>query len=77
MLSNISDILQDPMDLSMVEQRLEAGFYITLEIFQADVRRIFSNARIYNAADTIYAKLANKLEAYFDHYLASHLVFTH
>ena len=31
--------------------------------------------REYNAPDTIYCKLANKLEAIFNHSLASHLVF--
>jgi hypothetical protein len=32
------------------------------------------NPRIYNAADTPYCKLAAKLQAQLDHYLASHLV---
>ena len=64
------------MDLSKIEARLEGGkFYITLEIFQADVRRIFKNAHLYNAVETYWYKAATRLESFFDHYLASHLTF--
>ena len=44
--------------------RLEAGgFYITLDIFTADVRRMCANARIYNAVHTIYVQYANKVRS--------------
>jgi hypothetical protein len=34
------------MDLSLIWERLQGGgYYLTLEIFLADVRRIFSNCR--------------------------------
>ncbi|KAK9812998.1 hypothetical protein WJX72_007034 [[Myrmecia] bisecta] len=70
------DIIKDPMDLSLIEKRLNSkAFYLTLDIFMADMRRIFTNCRIYNAADTIYAKIATKLEAHFDHYMNSHLIY--
>ena len=60
-------IIKDPVDIRTLGSRLQSGdYYATLDMFAADVRRMFSNARIYNAADTVYAKLASKLEAAFD-----------
>ena len=53
---------QDPVDLSRMQARLEAGaYYIALDIFTADVRRMCANARIYNAAHTIYVQYANRV----------------
>ncbi len=55
---------QDPVDLSLMQARLEAGaYYITLDIFTADVRRMCANARIYNAAHTIYVQYANRVRS--------------
>jgi histone acetyltransferase len=48
-------------------------FYSTLDVFVADARRIFSNARAYNAADTIYSKLATRLEGELDAMLAARI----
>lgn len=64
------------MDLSMIKQRLDSRhYYVTLHIFIADVNRMCANARIYNSAETIYFKMANKLEAFLDEYIHSHVVF--
>lgn len=73
-------IIKDPMDLSTVAARLEGGqqgrpFYTTLDLFVADVRRIFSNCRIYNAADTVYSKLSTRCEADFDALVAARVQF--
>jgi histone acetyltransferase len=66
---------QDPMDLSTMDARLKrANYYTTLDIFVADFRRIVDNCRVYNLPDTVYNKLAAKLEAAFDCYLASHVI---
>ena len=65
---------QDPIDLSTVGERLAAGFYGSLEMFAADLRRMFANARVYNAPETHYFKIAGRLEAFFNEHLASHLV---
>jgi hypothetical protein len=37
-------------------------YYITLDLFVADVRRISSNCRYYNSPDTEYYKAAHRLE---------------
>jgi histone acetyltransferase len=69
-------IIRDPMDLATVEARLGSrAFYTTLDLFVADVRRIFTNCRIYNAADTVYSKLASRVEADFDALVASRVTF--
>lgn len=68
--------MQDPVDLTLIEQRLKSrDYYVTLHIFVADVNRMCANARIYNSAETIYFKMANKLEAFLDEYIHAHVVF--
>mmetsp|Transcript_15954 Transcript_15954/g.41384 ORF Transcript_15954/g.41384 Transcript_15954/m.41384 type:complete len:482 (+) Transcript_15954:131-1576(+) len=65
------EIIKDPVDMKLIEARLKTKcYYITLDIFTADFKRMFSNCRIYNAAETIYAKLSLKLEAFFEYYLS-------
>ncbi|KAL0437415.1 UNVERIFIED_CONTAM: Histone acetyltransferase GCN5, partial [Sesamum radiatum] len=53
------DIIKDPMDLKTMSKRVESEqYYVTFEMFVADVRRMFSNARTYNSPETIYYKCA-------------------
>lgn len=42
-----SDVIKAPMDLSTMEARLDSRqFYITLDIFVADMNRIFNNSKV-------------------------------
>ncbi|XP_057438608.1 histone acetyltransferase GCN5 isoform X1 [Lotus japonicus] len=60
------DIIKDPMDLKTMSKRVESEqYYVTFEMFVADVRRMFANARTYNSPETIYYKCASRLEAHF------------
>ncbi|GAV81026.1 Bromodomain domain-containing protein/Acetyltransf_7 domain-containing protein [Cephalotus follicularis] len=60
------DIIKDPMDLKTMSKRVESEqYYVTFEMFVADVKRMFANARTYNSPDTIYYKCATRLEAHF------------
>ncbi|KAK4766898.1 hypothetical protein SAY86_014649 [Trapa natans] len=60
------DIIKDPMDLKTMSKRVESErYYVTLEMFIADVKRMFANARTYNSPETIYYKCATRLEAHF------------
>ncbi|KAK9789042.1 hypothetical protein WJX73_005921 [Symbiochloris irregularis] len=69
-------IIKDPIDLgTMKELALKGGHYITLGIFIADMRRMCQNARVYNAADTLFYKLADKMEALFEQFVNGHLTF--
>ncbi|CAL0326874.1 unnamed protein product [Lupinus luteus] len=59
-------IIKDPMDLKTMSKRVESEqYYVTFEMFVADVRRMFSNARTYNSPETIYYKCSTRLEAHF------------
>lgn len=60
------DVIPDPISLQDIRARLDTGnYYVTLELFEADVQRIFANARRYNAPDTPFAKSAARLSAMF------------
>ncbi|OAY61605.1 hypothetical protein MANES_01G202300v8 [Manihot esculenta] len=61
------DIIKDPMDLKTMSKRVESEqYYVTFDMFVADVKRMFANARTYNSPDTIYYKCATRLEAHFE-----------
>lgn len=54
------------LDLKTMSKRVESEqYYVTLEMFVADVKRMFANARTYNSPDTIYYKCATR----HDHFL--------
>ncbi|KAH8288251.1 hypothetical protein KR044_006088, partial [Drosophila immigrans] len=59
------DIIKYPMNLSKMEQRLTAGYYCTRHLFNADMTRIFTNCRLYNAAGTDFYRCATTLERYY------------
>ncbi|KAF4358095.1 hypothetical protein F8388_009378 [Cannabis sativa] len=60
------DIIKDPMDLRTLSKRVESEqYYVTLEMFIADVKRMFVNARTYNSPETIYYKCSTRLETHF------------
>ena len=72
----VESLPQDPVDLSLIKKRLDSKtYYITLNMFAADVSRMCANARVYNNAETIYFKLANRIEEFLEEYLHSHLVY--
>ncbi|KAE8149250.1 GCN5-related histone actyltransferase [Aspergillus avenaceus] len=57
-------VIESPMDLSTMEERLENDSYSTPKDLVNDLKLIFSNCRKYNDATTVYAKCAIKLEKY-------------
>ncbi|KAF3436227.1 hypothetical protein FNV43_RR23319 [Rhamnella rubrinervis] len=55
------DIIKDPMDLRTMLKRVDSEqYYVTLEMFIADMKRMFANARTYNSPDTIYYKCSTR-----------------
>lgn len=46
-------------------ERLKAGYYVTRRLFIADMTRIFTNCRIYNASNTPFYECAVNLQQYF------------
>lgn len=58
------EVIKEPMDLSTMEQKLEADQYEQLEDFLYDSRLIFNNCRSYNNETTTYYKNATRLEKF-------------
>lgn len=58
------DVIKEPMDLSTMENKLEADQYNTPEDFIKDAKLVYDNCRKYNTENTPYTKCANKLEKF-------------
>eukprot|EP00803_Ostreobium_quekettii_P010853 evm.model.scf_529.6 EVM.evm.TU.scf_529.6 scf_529:70579-77369(-) len=68
-------IITDPIDLRTIEERLVSGsYYITLEIFLADLRRMWHNCRTYNSDNTFYYKCAEKLDKFVSKFVGARVV---
>lgn len=52
-------------DLRTMTERLKSGYSSSKTLFIADMMRIFTNCRTYNAPDTEYYKCANTVERFF------------
>lgn len=60
------DVIKNPMDLSTMQKRLDDGhFYVTKDIFIADLRRMVENCKTYNGKGHYVTDLANQLEKLF------------
>jgi len=57
------EVIKDPIDLSAIEKKLNAGnYYITREMFIADLQRMCDNCKTYNKEGTIWHVCAIKIE---------------
>lgn len=60
------DVIKNPMDLSTMQKRLDDGrFYVTKDIFIADLRRMVENCKTYNGKGHYVTEMANQLEKFF------------
>lgn len=64
-------IIKNPMDLSTMKKKLDAGQYATADEFEADFRLMLQNCYLYNGAESDVARLGRDLEAVFDRKWAS------
>ncbi len=60
------DIIKNPMDLSTMRKKMDAGFYKDGDEFEADMRLIFRNCYTFNAPGSEVYNLGKELEAVFD-----------
>ncbi len=58
------DHIKYPMDLRTMTERLKSNYYCNKRLFIADIKRIISNCRSYNAPDTEYYNCAGMMEKY-------------
>jgi histone acetyltransferase len=56
------EIIKDPIDLKTMRDKVRRGGYADVGEFLSDIERMFLNARTYNKKDTVYYKMADKLE---------------
>lgn len=59
-------VVKNPMDLSTMKKKLDAGAYNTADEFEADFRLIVENCLLYNGAESEISKLAHELTAVFE-----------
>ncbi|KAK9869565.1 hypothetical protein WA026_003317 [Henosepilachna vigintioctopunctata] len=59
------DLIKYPMDLKTMAERLKSRYYVSRRLFIADMMRIFTNCKVYNAPDTEYYQCAINLQQYF------------
>ncbi|KAN0040955.1 hypothetical protein ACTFIV_003491 [Dictyostelium citrinum] len=58
-------VVKDPVDLQMISDRLATGnYYITKNIFLADLKRMCNNCREFNGENSPYYDNADRLEKY-------------
>ncbi|CAG9334497.1 unnamed protein product [Blepharisma stoltei] len=55
------EIIKEPMDLKTMKENVDRGHYDVAK-FVEDVEKMFKNCRNYNKKDTVYYKMADKLE---------------
>jgi len=61
-----------PMDMKTMSERLKANYYVNKRLFIADMKRMFSNCKAYNAPETEYYNCANVLDRFFVNKLKDH-----
>lgn len=58
------DIITHPMDLGTMEQRIQDGYYTTMDLFQHDFMLVTQNAQRFNPPSSIYHTAARRLETW-------------
>ncbi|XP_018571402.1 nucleosome-remodeling factor subunit NURF301 isoform X2 [Anoplophora glabripennis] len=58
-------VIKEPMDLQMIENKINDKRYTKLSEFIGDMTKIFDNCRYYNPKESPFYKCAESLEAYF------------
>lgn len=65
LVPDYTTIIQTPMDLEMIEKRLNHYHYTTKEMFVHDLMLVVNNCRTYNNPTTTYYRCADSLEVCF------------
>ena len=58
------NVIKEPMWIERIREKLQNKEYTEREMFKRDVMLIFENARVYNAKDTFFYKLADILQTF-------------
>ncbi|KAJ0410355.1 hypothetical protein P43SY_002687 [Pythium insidiosum] len=60
------DYIKEPVDLSLIQKRIESGYYLNKAAFKADLDTMCNNCTIYNTPETNYYKAAKDLQEFID-----------
>jgi len=63
------DHIKFPMDLKTMTERFKANYYVNKRLFIADMKRMLTNCKAYNAPETEYYNCANSLDRFFQNKL--------
>lgn len=74
---NYYEIIEKPMDLSLLENNVDECKYQSFQEFEHDLRLIFSNCYAYNGPDSVYSKSAHELENYVNELLTNYASHVH
>jgi len=66
------DHVKFPMDMKTMGERLKSNYYVNKRLFIADMKRMITNCKAYNAPETEYFNCATNLEKYFQIKLRDH-----
>lgn len=55
------DVIKKPIDLGLIAQRLEQGYYTTVEMWKNDMNLVWKNAQTYNPEKSIIWIIAQEL----------------
>ncbi|XP_069484758.1 chromatin remodeling regulator CECR2 isoform X2 [Ambystoma mexicanum] len=69
---NYYAIVQNPMDISSIEKKLNGGHYLTKEQFVSNMKTMFSNCLKYNGESSEYTMMADNLERVFQKAMQKH-----
>lgn len=61
-----SNVIKEPMDLSTVEKKLQAGIYTSSHMFAGDIRKIWNNAWTYNQPGSAIYIATTNISDYFE-----------
>lgn len=64
-VTNYYSHVEDPIDLQTMERKLDAGFYLTQEMFHSDIIRMIENCKTYNGQGNVYYDCAIAIETRF------------
>ncbi|TMW62917.1 hypothetical protein Poli38472_005535 [Pythium oligandrum] len=60
------DYIKEPVDLSLIQKRIESGHYLSKAEFKNDLDKMCANCMVYNTPDTNYYKAAKDLQDFID-----------
>ncbi|KAI9152708.1 hypothetical protein H9P43_009504 [Blastocladiella emersonii ATCC 22665] len=70
-------IIEQPMDLGTMRDKIRARLYTSLDQFEADFRLVVDNCKTFNAPDSVYWKAADKLDAWGSPWFAKEATYEH